>query len=146
METFSPISVTLDAISKKLNENFGNEYTIYTENAKQGLNRPCFFVKLLKASNTKDRDSEYRRENQYCIHFFPKNTNEPLAECHQMLDSLYLALEYIEVDSNPIRGVGMLGEVHDETLQFYVNFNMRVRKTYDPVLMEHLETIEFRTK
>lgn len=146
METFTPLSAINDGISIKLNESFGDEYTIYPEEVRQGLQRPCFFIKLLKPSNTKERDITYRRENSYCIHFFPKSTNEPKAECYQMLDSLYMALEYIEVDGNLVRGIGMLGEIHDEILQFYVNFNVRVRKVYDPILMEHLEMIDFRTK
>jgi len=146
VETFKPLSAILDGISEKLNETFGDAYTIYPEEVKQGLTIPCFFIKLLKQSNTKERDITYKRDNSYCIHFFPKNTNQPIAECYQMLDELYLALEYIEVGGNLVRGTGMLGEIHDEILQFYIHFNVRVRKVYDPILMQSLEMIEFRTK
>lgn len=146
METFTPLSAILDGISEKLNETFGDDYTLYPEELKQGLQRPCFFIKLLNPSNTIERDLTYRRGNSYCIHFFPKSTNQPKTECYQMLDELYLALEYIEVDGNLVRGVNMRGEVHDEILQFYVNYNVRVRKIYEPVKMEILEIIEFRTK
>ena len=146
METFTPISAILDGISNKLNKSFGDKYTIYPESVKQGLVRPCFFIKVLKPSNTKERDTTYRRDNPFCIHFFPKSTSEPKAECYQMLDNLYIALEYIEVDGNLVRGIGMLGEIHDEILQFYVDYNVRVRKVYNPILMKHLEMIEFRTK
>ena len=146
METFKPLSAILDGISEKLDADFGDEYTIYPEEVKQGLTRPCFFIKPLKPSNTKERDITYRRENPYCIHFFPKNVNNPVQECYQMLDSLYMALEYIEVAGNLVRGVGMLGEIHDGILLFYIYYNVRIRKVYDPILMEHLEMIEFRTK
>ena len=146
MKSFIPLSAINDGISKKLNETFGDEYTIYPEEVRQGLERPCFFIKLLKPSNMIERDRTYSRDNSYCIHFFPKSTNAPKAECYQMLDSLYMALEYIEVDGNLVRGTGMLGEFHDEILQFYVDYNVRVRKVYDPILMGCLETIEFRTK
>ena len=146
METFTPLSAILDGISGKLNSKFGDEYTIYPEEVRQGLTRPCFFIKLLKPSSTKERDITYLRENPYCIHFFPKNTNQPVQECYQMLDSLYMALEYIEVAGNLVRGVSMFGEIHDEILQFHIHYNVRVRKVYDPVLMQYLESIEFRTK
>jgi len=145
-ETFKPLSAILDGISQKLNETFGDEYTIYPEEVKQGLTRPCFFIKLLNSTNKKERDATYKRENSYCIHFFPKSTNQPVSECYKMLDDLYVALEYIEVDGNLVRGTSMLGEIHDEILQFYIHFNVRVRKVYDPILMDYLETIEFRTK
>ena len=146
MENFKPLSAILDGISLKLNEKFGDEYTIYPEEVKQGMKRPCFFVKLLNPSNTKQRGETYYRENSYCIHFFPENTNEPKAECYKILDELYLALEYIEVEGNPIRGIGMFGEIHDEILLFYINYNVFVHQKYDTVMMEILELIDFRTK
>ena len=160
METFTPLTAIVDGISLKLNEIFGDEYTIYSEDVKQGLSRPCFFIKLLNPSSVIERGLTYIRENTYCIHFFPKSTSEPKAECYQMLDKLYMALEYINVDDNSgrmgeqdakratslIRGVRMLGEIHDGVLQFNVDYNVRVRKIYNPEMMQTLESIEFRTK
>ena len=35
----------IDGVSIKLNELFGEKYTIYTNNVKQGLQFPCFFIK-----------------------------------------------------------------------------------------------------
>ncbi|MCL2357102.1 MAG: hypothetical protein FWC70_08100 [Defluviitaleaceae bacterium] len=146
MDTFKPLSAIQDGISVKLNKHFGDKYVIFPEEVKQGLTRPCFFIKLLNPSNKKEVGETYMRENSYCIHYFPENTNQPKTECYKTLDELYLAMEYIEVDGNLVRGVGMHGEIHDETLLFYVNYNVRVRKVYDPDLMAHLESIEFRTK
>ena len=146
METFKPLSSIQNGISLKLNESFGDAYTIYPEEVKQYLTRPCFFIKLLNQSNKKEVGETYTRENSYCIHYFPKNTNQPKAECYKMLDELYVAMEYIDVDGNLVRGVDINGEIHDETLLFYVNYNVRVRKVYDQILMEYLESIEFRTK
>ena len=145
MENFTPLSATLDGISEKLSESFGGEYTIYPEEVKQGMKRPCFFIKLLKPSNKKEVGQTYNRDNSYCIHFFPKNTNQPKAECYRMQDSLYIALEYIEVGGNLVRGTGMRGEIHDEILQFYVDFNVRVRQVADPITMETLQ-IQLNTK
>lgn len=144
--SFKPLTAIMDGISLKLNKTFGDDYTIYPEQVKQGLQRPCFFIKLLEPTSTKERGEIYVRENPYCIHFFPKNTNQPKAECYETLDELYHALEYIEVAGNLVRGINMKGEIHDEVLQFYVNFNVRVRKAYDPILMGYLEAIEFKTK
>jgi len=146
MENFSLLSAISDGLGKKLNETFGDDYKIYPEKVEQGLERPCFFIKLIRPSNTKERDITYNRDNAYCIHFYPENTREPNAECYETLDKLYMGLEYIDVDGNPVRGINMLGEIHDEILQFYVNYNVRVRRVYEPVLMEDLEMIEFRTK
>jgi len=63
-----------------------------------------------------------------------------------MLDALYLALEYIEVNGNLVRGVNMSGELVDGILHFHVNFNVRVRRVYDQVTMGYLESINLGTK
>ena len=146
METFAPLSAIHDGISEKLYETFGDAYTIYPEEVRQGLTRPCFFIKLLKLSNTIERDQTYRRDHTYCIHFYPQNTKQPKAEYYQILDRLYAALAYIEVGGNLVRGTSMLSEMHNEILQFYINFNVRVRQMYAPIWMEYLEAIELRTK
>jgi len=146
VDTFKPLSAIQDSISLKLNDAFGDDYTIYPEAVKQGLKRPCFFIKRLTMTNTVEVGKTYNRENPYCIHFFPKDSSQPNAECYQMLDEMYETLEYIKVDGNLVRGVGMKGEIHDEILLFYVNYNVRVRKVYDPIIMGYLENIDFRTK
>ena len=150
MKTFTPLSALLEGISEKLYAAFDKGTIVYPESVtagiKRDLKRPCFFIKPLKPSNTIERDRTYVRDNPYCIHYYPKNINNPVQECYRILDSLYIALEYIEVNGNPVRGTGMHGEIHDEILLFYVSYNIRVRKIYDVILMEYLEMIEFRTK
>lgn len=146
MENFTPLSAIQDGISRKLNATFGDGYTIHPEEVKQGLTRPCFFIKLLSHSSTRELGETYRRDNAYRIHFYPESTSEPEAECHRMLDALYLALEYIEVNGNLVRGVNMSGELVDGILHFHVNFNVRVRRVYDQVTMGYLESINLGTK
>lgn len=146
MESFKPLCAIQDGISEQLYKCFGEQYEIYPEEVKQGLKKPCFFIKLIKPSFTKERDEIYYAENLYCVHFFPENTKEPKAECYATLDRLYMALELIEINGNPVRGIGMNGEIHDEILQFHVNYNVFVRRVNDPIMMETLEIIDFRTK
>jgi len=146
METFKPLSAIQDGIIGQLNTCFGGQYKLYPEEVRQGLERPCFFIKLLKTSITQVCGDLYRAENLYCIHFFPKSTREPKGECYSTLDRLYMALEYIKIDDNHVRGVGMNGDIHDEILQFYVSYNVFVRRMHDPILMGTLEIIDFRTK
>ena len=134
----------IDGIIRKLTEAFGDDYEIYPEELKQGLQKPCFFIKLLNPTNTKERGERYYRENSFCIHFFPQSTNEPKSECYEILDELYLALEYIEVEENLVRGVSVSSEMHDGILLFFINYNVFVSKVYDPAKMEILETIQMK--
>ena len=128
----------VDGISEKLNSAFGDDFTIYTEQIKQGLKTPCFFIQLVSPANIKLVGNRYMRENLFDIHFFPAS-NEPNAECYQMQDSLYLALEYITVDGDLLRGIRMRGEFVDGVLHFFVNYNMIVLKVEELTLMEILE-------
>lgn len=40
------VNLITDAISIALNGEFGDGYTNYTENVKQGLKEPCFFISV----------------------------------------------------------------------------------------------------
>ena len=43
---------TIESISIKLNQVFGDGYEIHTESVEQGLKEPCFFIVPLEASET----------------------------------------------------------------------------------------------
>ena len=58
------IKEIIEAISIALNEEFGDSYTIYTENVKQGLKTPCFFVLCINPTNKIFRGKRYLSANQ----------------------------------------------------------------------------------
>jgi len=135
----------IDGISEKLNSVFGDEYEIYTEQIKQGMKTPCFFIQLITPENVQIMGNRYFRKNLFCIQFFP-SSNEPNAECCYMQDALYLALEHITVDGDLQRGIKMCGEFIDGVLHFFVNYNMYIKKIEDITLMETLEVPDIKTK
>jgi hypothetical protein len=139
------INCVVDGISEKLHSVFGGKYTIYTESVKQGLEEPCFFIQLVAPSSTRGLNRRFSRQNLFAIQFFPAS-GEPKAECNQMQDDLYLALEYITVDGNMQRGIGMRGELVDGVLHFFVNYNMFVIVPEEETLMEILEIENIKTK
>lgn len=128
----------VDGISEKLNSVFGDDYKIYTESVKQGLKEPCFFIQLVSPVNKSLLGERSLRENLFCIQYLPSNKNEPKAECYRVQDDLYLALEYITVDGGLQRGIKMRGEFADGILNFFVNYNMFVKKTDEKMPMEEL--------
>lgn len=140
------IQSIVDGISEKLNSVFGDGYKIYTESVKQGLTEPCFFIRLVNPVNRRELDRRFFRENLFVIQYFPKSRDEPKAECYQMQDALYLALEYITVVGDLQRGVKMRGELVDGVLNFFVNYNMYVILTEEKTPMEELETPEINLK
>lgn len=137
------INKIIGAISISLNSEFGDDYEIYTEKIEQGLKEPCFSVLCLNPTNDLFRNNKYFRNNQFCIQYFP-STDEPKAECNTVLERLFSCLEQItivenETTSSLVRGSRMNGEMVDDVLNFFVNFNMFVYKVESPAdSMENL--------
>lgn len=131
----------ITGISQKLFETFGSDYTIYTENVEQYLNPPCFCIELLQSSLKQIVSNHYRLENLFDIHFFT-NVNEVKNEFSRIADILYDALEYISVDNDLVRGLGMHYEIVDDVLHFFVSYNLILIKTIEPE--EKMETLKTR--
>ena len=66
--------------------------------------------------------NRYFRSNQFCIHYFPKS-NEPNAECLEIVEDLYDILEMIEIDGDLVHGTEMSNEIDDGVLHFFVNYD-----------------------
>ena len=53
------INSIIEGISASLNAEFGDDYTIYTENVEQGLKEPCFFISCIAIIHLYDLSSIY---------------------------------------------------------------------------------------
>jgi len=98
----------------------------YGEEIRQGFEEPCFFVKLLNASQTQELNTRYMRTHSFDIHYFPQdNSNE---EAHDMAEKLYDVMELIEYDGVLYQGREMNHEIVDGVLHFFVDYNFRVKR------------------
>lgn len=113
------------AVLRRLGERFP-DIKLYGEEIRQGFEEPCFFVKLLNASQTQELNIRYMRTHSFDIHYFPRdNANE---EAHDMAEKLYDALEWIEYNGVQYQGTGMNHEIVDGVLHFFVDYAFRVRR------------------
>ena len=148
------INKIIDGISLKLHEEFGDGYRIYTEEVKQGLKTPCFFINALDPKQDLFRNNRYSLTNMFCIQYISENKN-PKLECNKVRDRLFNCLEYININepisekdciTSLIRGKNMHGEYNAEILNFFVNYDIFVDKTKEekPTMDEynHLENVE----
>ncbi|KXG78285.1 phage tail terminator family protein [Thermotalea metallivorans] len=126
-------------ISQKLNVLFGDEYRIYTEEIKQGLKPPAFFIKTLNPSQTQILGRRYQRTYPFDIHFFPSENGAEAEQCESITDQLFSELEYITVDGNLTRGTGMNAEVVNGVLHFFIQYNSYVLKPETP--QEYMDDI-----
>ena len=122
------INKITDGISVAINSEFGDDYEIYTKSVEQGLKEPCFSVLCLKPTINQFLGTRYHRTNQFCVHYFPKSKNEPRLECYAVQERLMDCLELITIDGDLVRGTSMHGEINDDVLSFFVNYDMFVYK------------------
>ena len=134
------IETFIDGISESLHSEFGDEYTIYTEAVKQGLQKPCFFVYCISPDTSQYMGMRYERLYQFVIHYFPK-TDASNHEFNNVIERLQECLEYITADDDLHRGVDMDSAIDVDALHFFVNYHFFVNKLEDSVPMEDLEQI-----
>lgn len=139
---FQMINKIIDGISVAINSEFGDTYEIYTESIEQGLIEPCFSILCLNPKIDQFLGKRYFRNNQFCIHYFP-NSNEKRSECHAVIERLIGALEIITVDGDLCRGTNMHGEVVNNVLSFFVNYDMYVYK--EGTFESTMETVSHNT-
>lgn len=121
------INRIIDGIVDAVTSEFGDAYEVYTESVEQGLQEPCFSVLCLNPTIEQFLGKRYFRTNQFVIHYFP-SSYEKRSECNAVLERLFGAMEIITVDGDQVRGTKMNGEVVDNVLSFFVNYDMFVYK------------------
>lgn len=132
------INKIIDGISISLNAEFGDDYKIYTESIEQGLKEPCFSIVCVNPTNELFRGKKYFRKNLFCIQYFPKGEDKR-SECMDVLERMFDCLEVIKVSEDLQRGTSMHGEVVDQVLNFFVNYDMFVYKVESTDAMETMD-------
>jgi len=132
------IKKIIDGILAALSEEFGDEYTLYTESVMQGMKEPCFFVFCINPTNRLFLGKRYFRENQFCIQYFPADKDRAKEECNAVAERLFSCLEYITVTGDLVRGTKMKYEVVDGVLNFFVNYDLFVYKVAASDAMEEI--------
>jgi len=139
------LSIIIDGMAKEFDKHF-TDCKIYSERVPQSLSRPCFFIKSLTHSNVRQNPSIVSRSNSYCIHYYPEDINNSVTECLDVMQTLYSIMEHIQLDGVPAKGVNMRGEIHDEILQFYVDYNVNLREVREYETMDTLESLKIKTR
>jgi hypothetical protein len=129
----------IDGIAIRLNQEFGDDFAIYTESVEQGLNEPCFFIFMLQPSQEQVIGKRYFRQQPFDVHYFP-STKDKNSEIVDVIDRMQDCLEYIQVGSDTLRGTSINFEVVGGILHCFVNYNMYVIKQADPE--DPMETIQ----
>lgn len=111
----------INGIVIKIDSLFGDDAVIYTEGVEQDFQEPCFYVKLLRASQKQVLNNRYYLEHSFDVHYF-HGTADKNAEMHDVASKL-IGLEYIISGVSLKRGTKMSYEIVDGVLHYYVQYN-----------------------
>ncbi|MCI9000899.1 MAG: hypothetical protein HFJ26_08500 [Clostridia bacterium] len=129
----------IDGISIKIDEMFGDEYKIYTNNVKQGLEMPCFFIKSLPSNKQKLIGNRYENEINLVIHTMIEDSENKEEQLNDIADKLY-ELEYVMLlTGDLLRGYDMKTEISDGVLLFFITYKyFTYKQTQQEIEMNNL--------
>lgn len=137
------INDIIAAISIKLNQAFGDGYTIYDDEVPQDIETPAFFILFLNTSRKRIMGTRSHRTTLFNIQYFGNGR----VDISTRLDMLQNALETVTtLDGTVIRGTDINGEIVDGVGHLSVNYNMFLYDVEEKVFMESLEQHSARLK
>ena len=100
------------------------DYPIYTDKEEQGLDKPCFFIKVLNGEEKREiglQDKFYKDTLNIAIIGYTLDGNTEII--NDMIDNLY-ELEYIELsDKSLIRADKLHHRTENGILNFFIDYN-----------------------
>lgn len=131
----------MDGVTLRLNELFGDDYTIYTDPVEQGLQEPCFFVGFMEPSEKPMIGERYFRNTSIYIQYLPGDVPEANREMNRIADLLMDGMEEIKADGGRrYRGTQKSFKKVEGVLHFFVNYNGFVWK--EKPAEDAMETLE----
>lgn len=105
------------------------DYPIYDKKKEQGLEKPCFFIKVLDGNEKREIGIENRFYRNLLNLVVIGHTLDGNTEIlNDMIDNLY-ELEYIELsDGSLIRAVKLHHKIEDDVLHFFIDYNLFIEK------------------
>jgi len=132
------VNAIITGVSEKLKEAFGDGYRIYTENELQDFKEPYFNVACINSVYKPMLGARHSRTHSLLIKYAPKSKARPQAECYDISDGLYMALEHIAVGGVLTRGANMNCSFDEGQLEFAVDYDVIVQEVDDSEMMEEM--------
>lgn len=111
-------------ISAKLREGFGEACAVYTEQPGQGTQGPCFFIALMKSSETTWGRGRRLRSNTFELQYIPETKTAFHEEADNVAEVLYEKLASLELADGPIGAASMSCEKKEGVLCFYAQYEL----------------------
>jgi hypothetical protein len=133
----------IKAVSKALDQAFstaGGAFEIYfSEDVRQGLKEPCFFIAHVGSSQTRMIGRRHRQLNSFDVQYFPQAKGGN-AEMIGVAGQLYDALEFVRLaDGDLVHGTELKYDIQDGVLHFFVDYNVFLKEEAG---LDGMETLE----
>lgn len=115
-------------MSQALDGEFGDDYSIYKDTVKQGLDIPCFLITNITHTHDAKLCKRYQDNNSFMVQCFPEYSCDQTSVLNGLISRLEDALEWITVDGNQVRETNMDSRIVDGVLNFQVDYNIRTVK------------------
>ncbi len=123
-------------MAQALDDKFG--YPVHVNKIKQGLEEPCFLIKGMRGSQSRKMGIRFEQLKSFDVHYFP-STDDITEECTAIEQRLYDTLEYVQTEAGLFRAKEMSGEVQNDVLHFFIDFDFFLLK--QPAKVDPMETI-----
>lgn len=126
------VTEIINGISIKLNQLFGDEFHIHTNQVEQGIKEPCFFICMLESSQENFLGHRYKRLYPFDIHYFPKRVNK--LEMLTIGENLMEELRFVTLENQDIiSGSDIRYEIVNNVLHFYITYTLVVNIYKQPI-------------
>ncbi len=157
------VNELIRAIAKAIKNEFP-QCDIFTEELEQGFESPCFFIFCEGQREYDKLDVRFLAEHTFVIEYFPKERNQNCCccakgdngdccccakgdngDCWEVQSKLNRLLELIALDDGSlVRGTNRKGEIHDNVLHFFVDYDFYMLKRKQPD--EYMEVLNVYEK
>ncbi|KYG91480.1 DUF6838 family protein [Metasolibacillus sp. FSL H7-0170] len=132
------ISHIIEAISRRLQERFGDAYKQYTNEMPQTVEVPAFFIQLLKLEHTPQMSGRAKVKLSFDVQYFPLNGQVDVANhalrIQQALSEITLS------DETVLLAKGAYSEMLDGIAHNFMDFDFLLQDREERTLMESLYT------
>lgn len=119
----------LQPIINKLAEVFGEEIPIYTEKQEQGVETPCFFVRLSVAELVGQFDNFYYFNNLVTITYMSPTGDQ--YDLEKIRFKMLAGMDHVQTVKG-VHGLNLQARIQDKDIVFTGNYNMWIEKLKIP--------------
>lgn len=117
----------IGGIAAAISNEFGDDYTIYTEEIEQGFKEPCFFIQSITVAERQFLGRRYLFNQSFVVQYFSKEDKTSNEDMYLVAERMMRALEIIEQigedETNKLRGTSRNYRIIDKILNLFVDYN-----------------------